>query len=83
VVTSSYAGQTSRVVDYPLTSYSNYYTSVAGSRAGTRSRLYSTGGYSTTWVPTTVTENQYYHQAVFLRRTPGAPPPIPSTQPTH
>jgi hypothetical protein len=84
VASSSYAGQTTRVVDYPLTSYSNYYTSVAGgARTGGRSRLYSTGGYSTTWVPTTVTENQYYHQAVFLRRTPTAPAPIPASEPSR
>ena len=70
VVTSiGYVGQVSRIVDYPLTSYSNYYTSVHGARRG-RGTLYSGSAYSTVWVPTPVTENQYYHQAVFLHRIP-------------
>ena len=65
VVTSiGYTGQVNRIVDYPLTSYSNFYTTGRGRRGG----LYSGSSYSTVWVPTNITENQYYHQAVFLRR---------------
>ena len=65
VVTSvGYTGQVNRIVDYPLTSYSNFYTTGRGRRGA----LYSGSSYSTVWVPTSVTENQYYHQAVFLRR---------------
>jgi hypothetical protein len=63
VVTSvSYTGQINRIVDYPLTSYSNFYG------RGRRGGSYSESSSSTVWVPTAVTENQYYHQAVFLRR---------------
>ena len=77
VVSIGYIGQINRVVDYPLTSYSNYYTTVAGRRGG-RGRTYYSTESSTVWVPTTVTENQYYHQAVFLRRTPGGAATQPS-----
>jgi hypothetical protein len=67
VASSAFAGQVNRTRDYPLTSYSNYYTTVTGPR-GRRGTFYSGSGYSTVWVPTTVTENQYIYQAVFLRR---------------
>jgi len=67
VASIGYTGQVNRIVDYPLTSYSNYYTTVVGPN-GRRQSVYSSGGSSTVWVPTAVTENQYYHQAVFLRR---------------
>jgi len=70
VASIAYTGQINRIVEYPLNSYSNYYTTVVGPRGG-RSSLYSGSSYSTVWVPTAVTENQYYHQAVFLRRTRG------------
>jgi len=70
VASVGYVGQTSRMVDYPLTSYSNYYTTGVG--RGRRSALWSTGGYETTWVPATVVEKQYVHEAVFLRRGGGA-----------
>ncbi len=66
VATSAYAGQINRVVDYPLSSYSNYQTTVIGPRSR-RASVYSSSGYSTVWVPTNVTENQYFHEAVFLR----------------
>jgi hypothetical protein len=66
VSTSVFTGQVNRVVDYPLTSYSNYYTTFSGPRG--RQRTFTSAGHSTVWVPTPVTEDQYFYEAVFLRR---------------
>ncbi|HEX8521746.1 MAG TPA: hypothetical protein VF669_05775 [Tepidisphaeraceae bacterium] len=67
VASSAYAGHVNRVVEYPLTSYSNYYSNDFG-RGRRGGRSYSGSESSTVWVPTTVSEPQYYYQAVFLRR---------------
>ncbi|HEY7089777.1 MAG TPA: hypothetical protein VH518_16895 [Tepidisphaeraceae bacterium] len=64
VASSAFAGPINRIVDVPLTTYSNFTTF-----AGPRGRRVITGtGHTTTWVPTPVTEDQFYYEAVFLRR---------------
>ncbi len=62
VSSAGFMGQVNRIVDYPLTSYTNYYT------YGHRSRGFYSTESSTVWVPTSVVENEYFYEAVFLRR---------------
>src|ERR1051326_4460137 len=69
VASSGYAGQVTRMTEYPLSSYNDYYTTAIGPR-GRRGTAFTGTSYSTVWVPAMVTENQYYCQAIFLRRTP-------------
>jgi hypothetical protein len=68
VVASTYAGQVTRVEDRPVTTYSHGFTTFTRPR-GRRGAFGTTySDQSTTWVPVTVTEDQFFYEAVFLRR---------------
>jgi hypothetical protein len=70
VVSTAYLGKASRIDTVPVTSYSTDTYITHYRRNGNRiSPAYTTvNSSSTAWVPVPVTEDQYLHQAFFLRR---------------
>jgi hypothetical protein len=68
VIASDYAGQVTRTVDRPMTTYSHSYATVAGPRGSKRPRTVTVSDTYTTWVPMNVTEDQYFYTAAFLRK---------------
>jgi hypothetical protein len=67
VVASEYGGMITRTIDRPITTYSHSYATVTGPR-GRRGRVITYSDTHTTWVPTDVTEPQYFYTAAFLRK---------------
>ncbi len=70
VVSSSYLGQAQRMDTVPVTTYTrDTYIRHSFDRSGRRvPRTESVDSSSTTWVPMTVTEDQYAYHAFFVRR---------------
>jgi len=70
VVSSSYLGQAQRMDTVPVTTYTNdTYIRHSFDRTGRRvPRTETVNSSSTTWVPMTVTEDQYAYHAFFVRR---------------
>ncbi|WP_428939512.1 hypothetical protein [Fontivita pretiosa] len=75
IVAADYAGKVARTIDRPLTTYSHSYVTVPGGRGGRGPRTIVRTDTSTTWVPMTVVEDEYFYTAAFVRKLrPGESP---------
>jgi hypothetical protein len=72
IIAADYAGKVARTIDRPLTTYSHSYVTVPGGRGGRAPRTIVRSDTSTTWVPMTVVEDEYFYTAAFVRKlSPG------------
>jgi hypothetical protein len=70
VIASTYTGQVTRTEDRAITTYSQGFTTFRRGRgAGRRGAFPSSySDQTTTWVPVQVTRDQYFYEAVYLRK---------------
>jgi len=68
IVASNYAGQVTRTEERPVTTYSQGFTTFTRGRGrrGAVSNSYS--DQTTTWVPMLVTTDEYFYEAVYVRK---------------